>query len=185
MTRSLFLVSALVLIAAPLRATTADGPVGAMAAWCTQTGLWRGSIEIVDGAGKKQTVTLESEHSCPAAGRYHVVGERFIAPDRPVAVTLKATFPTGGDAIDTAYFAGEAESRRRYRLVWVKWTDPQHWSTLIESRDGDTFEGKPAISRYLRIREGDRLESRKDVAFPDRPDVFTTRSTIIQTRVAP
>ena len=155
-----------------------------MRLWCTQTGRWRGSIEVVAADATRRTATLTSDHNCSADGRMHLVNEAFDFPGTPVDATAKLTYSpkSAPTEFTTAYFAKSTEAHHRYQAVEARATDDRHWTTTIESAEaGDVFEGRPATTRYTRAMNGDVLESRKEVKRSDETG-FVTRSQIVQKR---
>ena len=157
-----------------------------MRAWCSQTGTWRGSIDITDAAGHTQKVSLVSRHRCTPDGRLHVVEEDFVTPARSDH-TLKVTYADPSiPGFRTAYFSRGAESPHAYRFAAVAFRDELHWKQSITSTDeGELFEGRKAILRYTRERDGDRIVSRKEVGFQGGKGDFETRTLIEQRRVQP
>jgi hypothetical protein len=157
-----------------------------MRAWCSQTGTWRGSIDITDAAGHTQKVVLVSRHRCTPDGRLHVVEEDFVTAAR-TDHTLKVTYADPSiPGFRTAYFSRGAESPHTYRFAAVVIRDEQHWKQSITSADeGELYEGRKAMMRYTRERVGDRIVSRKEVRFLDGNGDFETRSLIEQRLVRP
>jgi hypothetical protein len=157
-----------------------------MRAWCSQAGTWQGSIDITDAAGHAQKVTLLSRHRCTPDGRLHVVEEDFVTPERSDH-TLKVTYTDASiTGFRTAYFSHGAESPHAYRFAAVTFRDELHWKQSITSTDeGELFDGRKAMMRYTRERDGDRIVSRKEVRFLDGNGDFETRSLIEQRRVQP
>jgi amidase len=162
-----------------------DDLADTMRAWCSQAGTWRGDIDITDAQGRTQKVALVSRHRCTPDGRVHIVEEDFLAPGRSDHTVKNTWADPAIQGFRTAYFARGAESPHVYRFAAVAIRDPQHWSQSIRSTDeGEVYEGRKAMVRYTRERDGDRLVSRKEVRFLDAPGDFETRSLIVQQRVA-
>jgi hypothetical protein len=157
-----------------------------IAALCEQQGTWSGTIAVTDSAGRERRIELVSTHSCSGDGRWQLTTETFRVPAGAPDSTAKVTYaaPAKPSELVTAYFARGAEVQHRYRAVAVVRRDATHWSTTIESADaGDRFEDRPASMRYVRARDGDRLESRKEVRFTDGgtgSEAYTARSVIVQ-----
>lgn len=177
---------ALLLVAGGLAPTYGDNLGDTMRAWCSQTGTWRGNIDITDPAGHTQKVSLVSRHRCTPDGRLHVVEEDFVAPERSDH-TLKVTYADPSiPGFRTAYFSHGAESPHAYRFAAVAFHNELHWKQSITSTDeGELYDGRKAIMRYTRERDGDRIVSRKEVRFLDGKGDFETRSLIEQQRVKP
>lgn len=162
-----------------------------MRAWCSQAGTWRGEIEITAADGKVLKPALISRHRCTPDGRYHIVEEDFVMPasaGQPAKSdhTLKVTYvdaATGG--FHTEYFSHGKEAPYRFEFASVNFENDRHWKqSIVSPPDGDEkYEGRPAVLRYSRELDGDRLTSRKEVRFLDAPGEFVTRSLIVQTRV--
>lgn len=163
-----------------------------MRAWCSQAGTWRGTIDVTDPKGVTTKVVLVSRHRCTPDGLYHVVEEDALTPaagERPARSdhSLKVTYadPALG-GFHTAYFFHGHEAPYRFLFASVEFRDERHWKQSIVSPPdgGEKFDGRPAILRYTRELDGDRLTSRKDVKFLDVPDAeFVQRSVIVQERV--
>lgn len=167
---------------APARA---DELADTLRAWCSQSGTWRGDIDITDAKGATQKVVLVSRHRCTPDGKLHSVEEDFNTPGRSDH-TLKNTWADPAiRGFRTAYFARGAESAHAYRFASVEIRDAWHWKqSLVSTEEGEVFEGRKAMMRYTRERDGDRLVSRKEVRFFDAPgSEYETRSLIVQQRV--
>jgi hypothetical protein len=165
----------IVLAAEPLAGDMAK----VMHLWCTQAGTWTGMIDVTAADGKRQRQELVTTHDCTEASRFHIVRERFGSG----VSTVKVTFiDAAAQAFHTAYFANARDSPYRFSFVSVEVTDDTHWKTIIASAPGtETYEGRPAILRYIRVREGDKVVSWKDVQFADGKRDFEPRSRIEQT----
>jgi hypothetical protein len=177
---------ALLLAAVAVAPAYGDDLGDTMRAWCSQTGTWRGSIDITDAAGRTQKVSLISRHRCTPDGRLHIVEEDFVTPGRSEH-TLKVTYADPSIAgFRTAYFSRGAESPHAYRFAAVAFRDELHWKQSITSTDeGEIYDGRKAMTRYTRERDGDRIVSRKEVRFQGGKGDFETRSLIEQRRVRP
>lgn len=152
-----------------------------MQLWCTQAGTWSGDIDITAPDGRVTRTTLVSRHDCTEGAAHHIVRERFgTGPS-----TVKVTFADhAARAFHTAYFAGGKQAPYEFTFVSVERTDDTHWKTVIASRPGaEQYEGRPAVLRYIRVRNGDVVESWKDVQFADGTQDFQPRSKIVQKRV--
>lgn len=147
--------------------------------WCTQTGTWTGLIEVTASDGKRERLELVTTHDCTEASRFHIVRERFGSG----VSTVKVTFvDDAAPAFHTSYFAGGRDSAYRFSFVSVEAIDDTHWKTIIASEPGtEKYEGRPATLRYIRVRDGDEVESWKDVQFADGKQDFEPRSRIRQT----
>jgi amidase len=163
---------------------SADELADTMRAWCSQAGTWRGDIEITDARGAVQKVALVSRHRCTPDGRMHVVEEDFLSPGRSEH-TVKNTWADAAiGGFRTAYFVRGTEAAHVYRFGAVQFRDPRHWKqSIVSPEEGETYDGRRALVRYTRERDGDRLTSRKEVRFLDAPGDFQTRSLIVQQRV--
>jgi hypothetical protein len=177
------LIFAFAFVLGAVASVSADPLSETMRAWCSQTGTWVGQIAITNAEGKTQTVELVSRHSCTPDARYHIVEEDFITPARRDH-TAKVTYvDPASKKFRTEYFAATGQSTYLFDFGSIEWRDQRNWSQTILSPSGsESFEGRPAILRYTRIREGDRLISRKEVKFLDSPSEFVTRSLIDQRR---
>jgi hypothetical protein len=150
-----------------------------MHAWCTQAGTWTGSIDVTGADGKTARLELVSKHDCTEGSKVHIVRERFGTG----ASTVKVTFidPEAGN-FHTSYISGARDKPYGFEFVSVEMRDDAHWKTVIASTPGsETYEGRPAILRYIRVRDGDQVESWKDVQFADGRKDFEPRSRIVQT----
>jgi hypothetical protein len=150
-----------------------------MRAWCTQVGTWSGSIDVTSVDGKTERLELVSTHDCTEGSKLHIVRERFGSG----VSTVKVSFidPQSGN-FHTSYFSGGRDAPYSFAFVSVEMRDDTHWKTVIASTPGsETYEGRPAILRYIRVREGDTIESWKDVQFADGRKDFEPRSRIVQT----
>jgi len=165
-------------IAAACLAQTADLEK-VMHAWCTQAGTWTGNIDVTAADGRTQRLELTSTHDCTADAKFHVVRERFGGG----AATVKVTFiDPAAVRFHTSYFSSGREAPYSFEFVSVELRDDTHWKTIIASTPGsEMYEGHPAILRYIRVREGDTIESWKDVQFSDGRKDFEPRSRIVQT----
>lgn len=150
-----------------------------MRLWCTQAGTWSGTIDVVNPDGKAQRMELVTTHDCTESAQHHIVRERFGLG----LSTVKVTFvDVATKAFQTNYFAGGKESPFRFVFVSVEARDDAHWKTIIASAPGsETYEGRPATLRYIRVREGDTVTSWKDVQFVGGKQDFEPRSRIVQT----
>ena len=166
------------LILAGASSAGADDMERIMQLWCTQAGVWTGDIDVTAADGKALRLTLESEHSCTENAAHHVVRERFGSG----ASTLKVTFiDRAVQQFHTAYFTRGKEAPYLFSAVSVEGTDNTHWKTIIASVPGsEMYEGRPAILRYIRVRNGDVIESWKDVQLSDGTTDFSPRSKIVQ-----
>ena len=150
-----------------------------MQLWCTQEGTWTGMIDITSADGKSSQQELVTTNDCTEAASHHIVRERFGSGASTVKVTFidKAT-----QNFHTDYIANRKSSPYEFTFVSVEATDDTHWKTIIESTPGsEKYEGRPAILRYIRERNGDTIESWKDVNFDDEKKDFEPRSKIVQT----
>jgi len=166
-------------LTAPACMAQADDLERVMHAWCTQVGTWTGKIEVTAAGGKTEQLELVSTHDCTEGASVHIVRERF----GNGASTVKVTFidPAAGN-FHTSYFAGGRDAPYSFSFVSVELRDDTHWKTIIASTPGtETYEGRPAILRYIRVRNGDTIESWKDVRFANGENDFEPRSRIIQT----
>jgi hypothetical protein len=150
-----------------------------MRLWCTQAGTWTGTIDVTGSDGKVQRMELVTTHDCTESARHHIVRERFGAD----LSTVKVTFIDAvARAFQTSYFAGGKESLYRFVYVSALAKDDRHWKTIIASPPGsETYEGRQATLRYIRVRDGDTVTSWKDVQFVDGEQDFEPRSKIVQT----
>lgn len=150
-----------------------------MQLWCTQVGTWTGMIDITAADGKSTQQELVTTHDCTEASLHHIVRERFGSG----ASTVKVTFINKSTQnFHTDYVANGKSSPYEFTFVSVEATDETHWKTIIESTPGsEQYEGRPAILRYIRVRNGDTIESWKDVQFEDGTKDFESRSKIVQT----
>jgi len=150
-----------------------------MQLWCTQVGTWTGMIDITAVDGKSSQQELVTTHDCTEAASFHIVRERFGSG----ASTVKVTFiDPSTQNFHTGYFANGKSSPYEFSFVSVEATDETHWKTIIASTPGsEKYEGRPAILRYVRVRNGDTIESWKDVQFEDGKNDFEPRSKIVQT----
>lgn len=173
------------MVPAPVRDALADQPqVGemeqVMRLWCTQAGTWTGMIDVAAPDGTQQRMELVTTHDCTEASRFHVVRERFGSAHSTVKVTF---IDDAAREFHTSYFSDGQESQYRFSFVSVEATDDTHWKTIIASPPGtEQYEGRPATLRYIRVRNGDQVESWKDVQFADGDHDFEPRSRIQQTR---
>jgi hypothetical protein len=145
----------------------ADDLERVMHAWCTQAD------------GKTQRLELVSTHDCTEGSTAHIVRERFGSG----VSTVKVTFidPVAKN-FHTSYIVGGKDEPFSFSFVSVELRDDTHWKTVIASAPGsEKYEGRPATLRYVRERNGDTIESWKDVQFADGPHDFEPRSRITQT----
>lgn len=161
------------------RVAYADDMQEVMRLWCTQVGTWAGKIDVTGPDGKATQFELVTTHDCTENGAHHIVRERFGSG----LSTVKVTFiDRAAKNFQTAYFAGGKQAPYSFDFVSVESTDDKHWKTIIASTPGtEQYEGKPAILRYIRVRNGDTIESWKDVQFPDGKADYEPRSRIVQT----
>ena len=168
---------ALALLAGTARAADFDM---VMKAWCTQAGDWRGDIDVTDANAKTQRIALLSHHDCDTDARLHTVRERFGNGESTVKVTYA---DAKANVFRTEYFSGGTQRGYQYGFISVEMTDPAHWKTVIMTPAGtETYDGRPALVRYVRIRNGDTVESLKEVQYTDAPGEFRQRSRIVQHR---
>jgi len=151
-----------------------------MKAWCTQAGEWRGDIDVTDAKAKMQRIALRTHHDCDPNAKLHTVRERFGDGESTVKVTYA---DAKANVFRTEYFAGGTQRGYQYGFISVEMTDPAHWKTVIMTPPGtETYDGRPALVRYVRIRNGDTVESLKEVQYTDAPGEFRQRSRIVQRR---
>jgi hypothetical protein len=164
---------------APVRFARADDMEGIMRLWCTQVGTWTGKIDVTSADGKTTQLELVTNHECTENAKFHIVRERFGSG----VSTVKVTFVDQAvKNFHTAYFANGREAPYSFSFVSIEATDNSHWKTIIASTPGsEKYEGRPAILRYIRVRNGDTIESWKDVQFADGKNDFQPRSKIVQT----
>ncbi len=118
-------------------------------------------------------------HECTEGATFHIVRERFGSGTSTVKVTF---VDQAAQNFHTAYFVNGREASYSFSFISVEATDDSHWKTIIASTPGsEKYEGRPAILRYIRVRNGDTIESWKDVEFADRNNDFEARSKIVQT----
>lgn len=180
-------VALLLMVAAAFRpeAVAQDGTAEqmnrVMLLWCTQEGNWSGDIDITAPDGKVTRSTLITRHMCTPGAAHHITSERFGAGLSTVKVTYIDS-PTG--IFRTEYFAGGKQSSYEFSFVSIESKDNSHWKTIIASKPGaEQYEGRPAVLRYIRVRDGDVIESWKDVQFADGTQDFEPRSKIVQKRL--
>jgi len=163
-----------------------DDLTDTMRAWCSQSGTWRGDIDITDAQGRTQKVALVSRHRCTPDGRVHIVEEDFLAPGRSDHTVKNSWADPAFGGFRTAYFARGGESAHAYRFASIEFRDARHWKqSIVSTEEGELFDGRKAMMRYTRERDGDRLVSRKEARFLDAPGSdYETRSLIVQQRVA-
>ena len=152
-----------------------------MQLWCTQNGNWSGDIDVTAPNGKVTRSTLVTNHACTQGAAHHIASERFGAG----LSTVKVTYIDAASSIfRTEYFAGGKQAPYEFSFVSVETKDDLHWKTIIASKPGtEQYEGRPAVLRYIRVRDGDVIESWKDVQFADGTQDFEPRSKIVQKRV--
>jgi hypothetical protein len=170
-------------LAPAARADDADAMNLVMQLWCTQAGTWSGDIDITAPDGKVTRTTLVTRHDCTEGAAHYVTRERFgTGPS-----TVKVTFvDRAAGNFHTAYFASGKQAPYEFTFVSVERTDDTHWKTIIASKPGtEQYEGRPAVLRYVRVRNGDVIESWKDVQFADGRQDFEPRSKIVQRLVRP
>lgn len=152
-----------------------------MRLWCTQAGEWRGDIDITAPDGKVTRTSLVSHHDCTEGAAHHLVRERFGTGPSTVKVTY---VDRAAGSFRTEYFASGQQAAYEFTFVSVERHDDSHWKTIIASKPGaEQYEGRPAVLRYIRVRNGDVIESWKDVQFADGTQDFAPRSKIVQRRV--
>lgn len=168
----------------PRPAATADEAASmalVMQLWCTQAGTWSGDIDVTAPDGKVTRTTLVSDHDCTEGAGHHVVRERFGTGPSTVKVTF---IDRASGSFHTAYFASGRQAPYEFTFVSAQRTDDAHWQTIVASKPGtERYEGRPAVLRYIRVRNGDVIESWKDVQFADGTQDFEPRSRIVQRRV--
>lgn len=152
-----------------------------MQAWCTQAGKWVGDIDVTSPDGKVTRSSLVTSHDCTQGAAHHIASERF----GEGLSTVKVTYidPTSG-SFRTEYFVAGKQAPYEFNFVSVERKDDLHWKTIIATKPGvEQYEGRPAVLRYIRVRDGDVIESWKDVQFADGTQDFEPRSRIVQKRV--
>ncbi len=152
-----------------------------MQLWCTQEGDWSGDIDVTAPDGKITRSKLTTRHMCTQGMAHHITSERFGVG----LSTVKVTYIDGAAGIfRTEYFAGGKQASYEFSFVSIESKDDSHWKTIIASKPGtELYEGRPAVLRYIRVRDGDVIESWKDVQFADGTQDFEPRSKIVQKRL--
>jgi len=179
MRRTLLIVTFLVQSLVMAQQAHADDMEKVMQLWCTQVGTWTGMIDITAKDGKTTQQELVTTHDCTEAASFHIVRERFGSGTSTVKVTF---IDKAAQNFHTSYFVKGTDAPYSFSFVSVEAIDDKHWKTIIASTPGsEKYEGRPAILRYIRIRNGDSIESWKDVQFPDGTSDFEPRSKIVQT----
>ena len=163
-----------------------------LALWGAQGGPWEGHIDIYSAdLPQPQTVLLTSKWDAVPDHSMVTKIETFTTPDaQHSAVTLMfagASQHEGAHQLEivTPYFAGGLQRDYRFVVLSVSVTDDTHWTTVIASPDGkEIYEGRPAVLRYVRTRDGDVIENTKEVRFLDERSEgeYELRSFIRQTR---
>lgn len=152
-----------------------------MQVWCTQAGDWSGDIDITAPDGKVARSSLVTRHDCTESAAHHITSERFGTGPSTVKVTY---IDRASGSFRTEYFASGKQAPYEFTFVSVERKDDSHWKTIIASKPGaEQYEGRPAVLRYIRVRNGDVIENWKDVQFADGTRDFEPRSRIIQKRV--
>ncbi len=174
-------VAALALFAVPPLAPADDTDAMrlVMQLWCTQAGAWRGDIDLTGRDGAVTRTTLVTHHDCTEGGAHHIARERF-GPG-----TVKVTY-VDRDAghFHTAYFASGRQTPYPFTFVGVERKDDARRKTIIASKPGtEQYEGRRAVLRYIRVRDGDVIEGWKDVQFVDGTQDFQPRPRIVQRRM--
>lgn len=158
--------------------------------WGAQSGPWTGYIDIYGhGSDQPQRVDLETTwDSVVSDGATTVTKtETFQAPSRNTSsVTLMFAGSDPG-TIATPYFVNGNQQDFRFAVQSVTVDDEIHWTTTIASPDGqETYEGRTAVLRYVRTRNGNQIENTKEVNFlDDDDDTFELRSLVRQTLSSP
>lgn len=157
-----------------------------LALWGAQGGPWEGHIDIYSpDSPQPQTMLLSTKWDAVPDQSIVTKIETFAAPDvQNSAVTLMFA-DAGLKDIVTPYFTNGQQRDYRFAVISVSVTDDTHWTTVIASPDGkEVYEGRPAVLRYIRTRDGDVIENIKEVRFLDERSEgeYELRSFIRQTR---
>lgn len=180
----LVLVFTCFLMSAPARSGEVQN---VLSLWGSQGGTWSGHIDIYrPGSSDPQRVALMTRWD--AVPDYAVVTkiETFTGAEAQTsAVTLM--FADSGDGnLVTPYFTGGKQRDYRFAVSSVSITDETHWTTVIVTPgEQETYEGRPAMLRYVRTRRGNVVENTKEVRFLDGDDgggEYQLRSFILQSR---
>jgi len=152
-----------------------------MQLWCTQAGRWVGDINVVAPDGKITRSSLITRHDCTQSAEHHIASEQFGAGPSTVKVTY---IDYAAGSFRTEYFVAGKQAPYEFKFVSVERKDDLHWKTIIATKSGaEQYEGRPAALRYIRVRDGDVVESWKDVQFADGTQDFEPRSKIVQKRM--
>ena len=157
-----------------------------LALWGAQGGPWEGHIDIYSAdLPQPQTVLLNTKWDAVPDHSMVTKIETFTTPDaQHSAVTLMYADADQREIV-TPYFSNGRQRDYRFLVLSVSVTDDTHWTTVIASPDGkDVYEGRPAVLRYVRTRDGDVIENTKEVRFLDERSEgeYELRSFIRQTR---
>lgn len=163
-------------------ASITAAPAEVLRLWGTQKGQWQGQIEIYS-AGKAEplVVGLTSTWDQTPDAKIITKIETF---SRPGAADHSVTLmmADGDNSIVTPYYAGGKQHDYKFDVVSATVTDDSHWTTVIASPSGrEVYEGRSAVLRYTRIRNGDVIDNLKEVKFLDGEHAFEKRSVIRQT----
>jgi hypothetical protein len=165
---------------------SADDARDVLGLWGAQRGGWEGHIDIYAvGVSEPRTLSLSTKWDALPDHSIVTKIETFTAPEVDNStVTLMYVGGSQGEIV-TPYFTNDQQRDYRFAVVSVSVTDDTHWTTVIASPDGkEIYEGRPAVLRYVRTRDGDVIENTKEVRFLDeRSDgEYELRSFIRQTR---
>jgi hypothetical protein len=186
MTMRIFL--SLALVAVGLAPAAAGDLQEVLRLWALQTGQWEGRIDIYGpDSATPQTIGLSTRWDAVPDHTTVTKIETFRAADRESsAVTLMFADPDAG-VIVTPYFINGQQRDYHFSVQSVSVVDDTHWTiTIATPQEQEIYEGRPAVLRYVRKRDGDVIENTKEVKFLDQQSSgdYELRSRIRQARVS-
>lgn len=181
---------ALIMVSMMAGVSTYAGDVqDVLALWGAQGGPWKGYIDIYGpDSTEPQRVDLTTRWDSVPDHSIVTKLETFATSDRQTsAVTLMMKDSGDGDIL-TPYFAGGRQRDFRFSVTSVDIADDTHWKIVVATPGGEEiYEDRPAMLRYVRVRNGDTIENWKEVRFldgaSDADEEYELRSFIRQTLV--
>jgi hypothetical protein len=186
MIRALVAVTAMACGAAVCAPVQANDVQDVLKLWASQAGSWSGEIDIYTGDNPvPQTVGLKTRWDSVPSRDVVTKIETFVSPGGAnSSVTLMFAGPEL-NSIVTPYFVNGKQHDYHFAVISTAVTDDTHWTTVIATPGGqEVYEGRPAVLRYVRTRDGNRIENTKEVNFLDDngDSTYRLRSLIRQTK---
>lgn len=151
------------------QAAWAQGANKALLAFASITGDWSGELYYLDyQTGQRFGIPMSVSAEVTPDGATLLQKVQFTDPGVVVhAITLTTVSRETGEVLE-AYFREQRGEYSRYTLTDVDYKSAEQWSLVMEREGSD--DDRPATIRTTLTRQGDSLDSLKEVRFSDVAD---------------